>query len=63
MSEHSGSWQEGFNDGYAWYTDAKEIGPLEQADGFGIPNEPYRSDDEEYNAGVADGIAEARAQS
>jgi len=63
MSEHSGSWQEGFDDGYAWYIDAKEMGPLEQAAGFGTPNKPCRSDDEEYNAGVADGIAEATAQS
>jgi len=50
MSEHSGSWQEGFDDGYAWYVDAKEMGPLEQAAGFGTPNKPCRSDDEEYNA-------------
>jgi hypothetical protein len=63
MSEHSGSWQEGFDDGYAWCRDAKQMGPLEKGAGFGASNKPYRSDDEEYNAGVADGIAEARAQS
>ncbi len=63
MGEHSESWQDGFHDGYAWYMDAKEMGLLEQAGGFGIPNKPHRFDDEEYNAGVKDGITEARAQS
>ena len=35
MSEHSGSWQEGFDDGYAWCRDAKQMGPLEKGAGFG----------------------------
>ncbi len=63
MSEHSGSWQEGFDDGYAWCRDARQMGLLDQGAGFGTSNKPNRSDDEEYNFGVADGIAEASVQS
>ena len=36
MSEHSGSWQEGFDDGYAWCRDAKQMGPFEQGAGLGL---------------------------
>lgn len=63
MAHHSESWQEGFDDGYAWYMDAKDMDAIQQAAGFGIPNKPHRFDDDEYNVGVADGIEEARSQS
>ncbi len=56
MSEHSESWQEGFDDGFAWFMEANEMGLLEQMGGFGIPNKPYRDGDDKYNAGVSDGI-------
>ncbi len=63
MSQHSESWREGFDHGYSWYMEAKEMGPLEQVGGIRIPTKPYRAGDEEYKAGVADGIVKARAQS
>jgi len=61
MAQHSASWQEGFDDGYQWYTDAKNMGFAAQLGGFGIPDKPHRFDDDEYNQGVQDGIAQARA--
>lgn len=57
--EHSESWQEGFDAGYEWFAE-NSGSALDQMGGFGIPNKPYRSGDDEFNHGVADGITEAR---